>query len=342
MKKVNFTAATINWTIKTLKKKIEKGEITFENAVQRGLVWDDERKSYLIDTILQGYVIPPLYAKRSDTGVYDMLDGKQRSNAIVDFITGKYALTGMSDGMEEYEGMTFEQLDEEDQDAILDFNLSIKYFDGISDDEVKELFFRLNNGKPLTNFEQVKAKCKSLDIAYKIIAENDIFDEEKTGKKMSTDKKLELVFKSWVMLFAENPCLEKKSLNPIMMDVRITDEQIAEMNMAFERVYEAFKYIKEISTEETAKTDEKVRKRIITPTHLLSVLPFAKRSIEEERDVKSFALWLRSFYNGTRRASTDDTYNDNSSRGSAKIDSIRKRLDCLARSYEVKFSDLVF
>lgn len=337
MKRVSFITASFPITVKSLKNKVENGEVTFENAVQRGLVWDEERKSYLIDSILQGYVVPPLYAKKGEDSTYDMLDGKQRSNAIIDFINGNFALTGMSDGMEEYEGMTFDQLDEEDKDAILDFNLTVQYFDGISDEEVRELFFRLNNGKPLTNFEQVKAKCKSLDTAHRIIAENDIFDEEKTEKKMSIDKKLELVFKAWAMLYMETPSLEKRILNPVMMEVTISDEQVEEMSNVFKRVYDAYKYIKDTSTEETAKQSEKVRKRIITPTHFLSILPFAKRSIEENRAVSSFAIWLKGFYNGSRRASSDDTYNDNASRGSAKADSIKKREECLARNYEVKF-----
>ena len=137
MKKTNFTCAGFGMTVKGLKKKMENGEVTFENSVQRGLSWDLERKSFLIDSILQGYPIPDMYAQRGENGVYDMLDGKQRSNAIVDFINGKYALTGMSENMEEYEGLTFDQLEEEDKDTILDRNISIKYLDGATKEEIR-------------------------------------------------------------------------------------------------------------------------------------------------------------------------------------------------------------
>ena len=45
----------------------------------------------MIHSMLSGYPIPPLYAAKNDDK-YDMLDGKQRINAIVDFIAGKFEL----------------------------------------------------------------------------------------------------------------------------------------------------------------------------------------------------------------------------------------------------------
>ena len=337
MKKTNFTCAGFGMTVKGLKKKMENGEVTFENSVQRGLSWDLERKSFLIDSILQGYPIPDMYAQRGENGVYDMLDGKQRSNAIVDFIDGKYALTGMSENMEEYEGLTFDQLEEEDKDTILDRNISIKYLDGATKEEIREVFFRLNNGKPLTNFERVKAKCKSIETARNIIESSPVFDEEKTGKAMSVDKKLELVYKSWAMLYAENPSLERKELNPIIINTEITDDQVDEMHSVFNYFYECLKYLVTSENEENQKVNQKVYKRLITPTHFLSILPFVRRAIQENRGISAFTVWLKGFYNGTRRASSNDVYNDNASRGSARADSIKKRTECLARSYDVKF-----
>lgn len=37
--------ANIQWSAKQLTKSIEKGTINFDNAVQRGLCWDDNRRS---------------------------------------------------------------------------------------------------------------------------------------------------------------------------------------------------------------------------------------------------------------------------------------------------------
>lgn len=342
METTKIIHSTTQMTIRDFVKSIREGKVTFENDVQRGFVWDIDRKSYFMDTILHKYPFPELWIRKYPTGkyLYDVIDGKQRAMTIYSFVNGGFALSKMSESLEDYEGLTFDNLDEEDQQAILDYSVRFLYLDGMTDDENNDIFFRINNGKPLTNFEQVKARCKSLKVIQQIIDECDVFDEEKTEKPMTNDKKLELVFKAWVMLFVENPCLEKKALNPIMIQTEITDDQVKIMKAVFGRVFDAIECIKNDSTEESKKADTRAIKRILTPTHLLSIMPFVKRSIDEKITIESFSLWLRSFYNGTKRATSDETYNDNASRGSAKADSIKKRLDCLARSYEVKFLDM--
>ena len=68
--------ANINWTAKNLAKRIEKGEVTTENAVQRGFVWDNDKQSLLIHSMLTGYPIPPFFMSKNDN-VYSLLDGKR-------------------------------------------------------------------------------------------------------------------------------------------------------------------------------------------------------------------------------------------------------------------------
>ena len=84
--------ANINWNARQLAKMAQNGTVSFDNAVQRGYVWDNKRKSLLIHSMLIGYPIPPFYAAKNENR-YDMLDGKQRTNAISDFINGKFELT---------------------------------------------------------------------------------------------------------------------------------------------------------------------------------------------------------------------------------------------------------
>lgn len=37
----------------------KRGELSFENLVQRSYVWEDSRKSYLISSMILGYPVPP-------------------------------------------------------------------------------------------------------------------------------------------------------------------------------------------------------------------------------------------------------------------------------------------
>ena len=72
----------INWTAKALSNQMEKGKVNYDNAVQRNLVWDIEKKSLLIHSMIYGYAIPAMYFTRDENGVYDSLDGKQRQDGI--------------------------------------------------------------------------------------------------------------------------------------------------------------------------------------------------------------------------------------------------------------------
>ena len=49
------------------------------------MVWEGKRKSELIESMILGYPIPPLYAKKMlNDGVYYIMDGKQRISATLE------------------------------------------------------------------------------------------------------------------------------------------------------------------------------------------------------------------------------------------------------------------
>ena len=159
----------INWTAKALSNQMEKGKVNYDNAVQRNLVWDVEKKSLLIHSMIYGYAIPAMYFTRDENGVYDSLDGKQRSNAISEFLHDEFALSADTPSVmnengcvEDISGMYFSQLPEWVQDKIKDYNLTIYYYADMTEQEIREFFRRLNNGKPLSAIELTRANVPSL------------------------------------------------------------------------------------------------------------------------------------------------------------------------------------
>ncbi len=62
---------------------------------QRGNVWSVEQKSLLIESFIMNIPIPPIFLYEQKYSYYEILDGKQRISAIVDFYCNKYALTGL-------------------------------------------------------------------------------------------------------------------------------------------------------------------------------------------------------------------------------------------------------
>ena len=217
--------ANISWNARQLSKMIEKGTIIFDSAIQRNLVWDDKRKSLLIHSMLEGYPIPPMYAAK-ENGSYSFLDGKQRCNAINDFLRGKFTLTDipevtLEDGTEiDINGMYFSELNEELQDALNTYSFTIYYFEDITEDEISEMFFRLNFGKPLSAIELSRAKAKSLKTIQKI-GGHELFKSALTEKAFEKYTHEDLVIKSYIMLTSDTPCLDTKFVRPIMETIEL-------------------------------------------------------------------------------------------------------------------------
>ena len=82
------------WTIRKVINNYKSGVSVFDNAVQRGLVWDIEKKSRLIRSTILDRPIPPIYASKHDE-IYSNLDGKQRSHTYVEFYNDEFSLEGL-------------------------------------------------------------------------------------------------------------------------------------------------------------------------------------------------------------------------------------------------------
>jgi hypothetical protein len=147
-------------------------------------VWAYTKKSFLIDTILKNFPMPPIFLHQhidSETGktVYDVIDGKQRLTTIIDFIENKVNIPDdFSDdtyGDEKLNGLFFKDFDEEKligwKKIFWKYELTIEYVDTNQIDIVNNIFDRLNrNGEPLTNQELRNAKYHNSDL-YSLIEE---------------------------------------------------------------------------------------------------------------------------------------------------------------------------
>ena len=53
--------ANIAWSAKQIAKAVTKGSMVFDNAIQRGNVWNVVQQSLLIESLIHNYPVPPMY-----------------------------------------------------------------------------------------------------------------------------------------------------------------------------------------------------------------------------------------------------------------------------------------
>ena len=130
------------------------GVLEITPKFQRRKVWPTGTKSFFIDTLLRGMTVPPLYLRVSQDAakgkaIREVVDGQQRISSVLDYMKGVFKLS-TSLGKAPWAGKKFEKLTPEQQEQIKGFTLSCEIFRGISDQQVLEVFCRLNmNGVPL-------------------------------------------------------------------------------------------------------------------------------------------------------------------------------------------------
>lgn len=142
------------------------GKYNFDPPYQRRSLWTEEKQSFLIDSILKNFPIPPIFLHQKindSTGktFYDVIDGKQRLTAIIEFIENRLPVA--DEGGEELDdspvaGLFFEELNGEDlsiyKGRFWRYVIPIEYVDTGEQEVIDSIFDRLNrNGEPLTGQE---------------------------------------------------------------------------------------------------------------------------------------------------------------------------------------------
>lgn len=136
------------YTIAEILKWNDDKELELNPKFQRGPVWSAPARSYLIDSLLQGYPIPKLLFRTSvdretRRTMRDVVDGQQRLRTIIDFVSNKFALG--SKASQEFKGKRYDDLDPDTQDRLLAYKLTCEQLINASDEDVLEIFVRINS-----------------------------------------------------------------------------------------------------------------------------------------------------------------------------------------------------
>ena len=128
---------------------------------QRPPVWGTSQKQLLVDTILRNYDVPKLYWRRTGTkpDTYDVVDGQQRLRALWDFFDEKFKLPRDAEKIEgdAVAGCTYSDLPDELRIRFDVYPLDVIVLEDTDEDEVREMFLRLQNGTSLKAQEKRNA-----------------------------------------------------------------------------------------------------------------------------------------------------------------------------------------
>lgn len=152
-------------TLFSNQSRVEK--TNFEPFYQRNYVWDNEKATYFIESILLGTEIPPLIYFSNDDNT-EVIDGRQRYQTVLRFIRNEFKLS--KGGLLKFGNLaksSFKELDDEIKDTFWDTKLRIIVFSFHNQESInsemedivkKEIFKRYNSGiTPLTPTEIDKA-----------------------------------------------------------------------------------------------------------------------------------------------------------------------------------------
>jgi hypothetical protein len=159
-RKVDFD--TYDVTVDELIRRVGRKRIDIAPVYQRQFRWDKARQSRLIESVLLGIPVPPLFmATNSSEGVQDkweVVDGLQRLLSLVNFAgdsetraaasisDGPLVLAGL-DKLARFDGCSYTELPEDVQSFLLDRPMKVVVLNDKSQLQVRyDLFERLNTG----------------------------------------------------------------------------------------------------------------------------------------------------------------------------------------------------
>ncbi|AUC52327.1 hypothetical protein CDO87_03590 [Sagittula sp. P11] len=141
-------------------------EIIIRPEYQRLFRWTNEQRSRLIESIVMGLPIPPIFLIENDKGVLELIDGLQRTSSVLQFLDHEainqpeLVLEGC-DFIKELNGKTIDQIDTVTRLKIKRSPIRATIINKSGDAFVKyELFKRLNTGGSLLSAQEIR-NCSS-------------------------------------------------------------------------------------------------------------------------------------------------------------------------------------
>lgn len=148
----------------------ERGELIIDPNFQRNKVWTNKQAAELVESILMGIPIPTIYLFEMKNGKKQVVDGRQRITAILDFLNDELPLKDLKI-LKQYNGNKFSELEPKMRGVFEDYQLSFYIIQPPTPERVKyDIFDRVNRGGTQLNSQEMR-NALYIGTATKLISE---------------------------------------------------------------------------------------------------------------------------------------------------------------------------
>jgi len=299
-----------------------EASLNFSLNIQRNLVWDLDKQSLFIHSLIVGYPVPAFFTQDNGDDILWVLDGKQRISTINGYMKDEFALgknTPIAYGVN-IVGLKFSELPQEFQEEIRDYSFSIIKFKNITSEQRDEIFLRLNNGMALTKMELTRVMASSNVMEFiNEISNHDFFKNiiaiSDGQRNRFTDQEIILQVLS-VLINGYTKGFSSKELQEFALKLKkdgIQDNIKEVMKDTTDYIYQAI------------PVKEKFMKKVNIPI----IFNVAVKAQNDEVLPEKFGGFLQTFFNNT-----PDEYDYATDSGSAKKENVKIRIDELNKYFD--------
>ena len=309
-----------NKPVQTIISKIRRGNILFTHKLQRREgVWNKAQKSLLIDSLLRGYLINPVYTIIEDGKQY-VIDGVQRLSTIPSFADDKFSLSKNLDPVTidnetfEIAGKKYSKLDEKVQEELMSAQLQVCEITEYTDKDVREMFRRLNSGKPLNTSQKMTPDMSDdLSNAVSDIVSHPFFEKILTASQLKSSVDLSIAIEILMMSEASDKYdfgsfrREDRMKFVQYYNDKVNEGKVNMIKQALDKFDEAF--------------DSDIR----IPKTSISMICYSGYRII--KDKKSFSKFIESVKEFLNNYDNNEEYKAFLQEGTSSAESVKGRLD---------------
>lgn len=270
----------------------------FNDPIQRNIVWDIEKKSKLIASILEDVSIGEIKVeiiRRSKKRFRNVLDGKQRLTTIRDFLLNKF---GLSEGTLvelvdadgnivniDLSGAKYEDLPEVFKNKITALILDIKGYEDLTEEKKAELFKRWNNGEALTPTQLRKAKLPlNILVSLASLKSKPVFQAGFSEKSLTKENNQDMLLKAMMVIHSDNnTSLTSKDIDTFIN--MLNDDILYEFVTLVPYAESVFENIE----------SESVKRKAFGVAKTISFMWVIKHAYTNQISTKSVAKWVEAF-----------------------------------------------